>query len=244
MSMNFSDFIRQLGADPSSKDADFLRARESSPEFAQAAAEADRFEQRLQRAVNIAPPPNLVAELQALASDAGATGETSRSRPRWFAYAMAASVLLAVVVAGSLWRSGPQPTSLEQYVAMHYSHDGERLVAQGAGQTASNIEAILARFDVELTPEIARQVGLIQFCPTPDGVGAHLVLNTPDGPVTVIFIPGTTAKDGQWLSLDGMQGQFVQVPNGTAAVIGGNRELVDNAHNLVQFGFVARNTGA
>ena len=33
MSMNFSEFIRQLGAEPRSQDPEFLRARQSSPEF-------------------------------------------------------------------------------------------------------------------------------------------------------------------------------------------------------------------
>jgi len=47
MSMDFSEFSLRLGADPRNRDPEFLRARDSSPEFSAAAELAERFEQQL-----------------------------------------------------------------------------------------------------------------------------------------------------------------------------------------------------
>ena len=51
MSMDYSEYKRLLGADPRNQDPAFLRARESSPEFRDAAAEADRLESKFQQSL-------------------------------------------------------------------------------------------------------------------------------------------------------------------------------------------------
>ena len=53
MSMDFSEFLRRLGADPGNRDPEFLHARKSDPEFEQAAAAAEAFEARLERAADL-----------------------------------------------------------------------------------------------------------------------------------------------------------------------------------------------
>ncbi len=65
MSMNYSEFIRQLATDPASQDPVFLRARQSSPEFIQAAAESDQFEHRIRRALAVPTPQDLLPDLKA-----------------------------------------------------------------------------------------------------------------------------------------------------------------------------------
>jgi hypothetical protein len=47
MSMNFSEFKKLIGADPWSQDPEVLRARNSAPEFEQAAGDAEAFERKL-----------------------------------------------------------------------------------------------------------------------------------------------------------------------------------------------------
>ena len=53
MSMNFSEFKRRLGEDPLNMDDEMLRARQSSPEFERAAAEAEAFERSLSAAMTL-----------------------------------------------------------------------------------------------------------------------------------------------------------------------------------------------
>lgn len=232
MSMNYFEFIRQLGTDPAARDPAFLRARESSPEFIRAAAESDRFERSLSRALTVTPPPDLLAGLKGIA-DVRAAGVQV-----WRRYAVAAGLLLAVAAAGIIWRINPAYDSVEQYVAHHYRHDGRALVTRGAGKLADNVDEVLTRFHVTMTPETRRMVEVIKYCPTPGGEGAHMVLNTEQGPITVIFMPETAVTDGEMLEFDGMEAQLVVLTVGSAAVIGSQDQRVTAFHQLVQNAFI------
>lgn len=227
--MNFFEFTQQLGANPTSQEPEFLRARNSSPEFIQAASESDRFERNLRAALVIAAPQDLLANIKEISASAPA------GRASWRHYALAASLLLAVAVTGITWRMNTMSfDSVEQYLAYHYNHDGQTLVLRGAGQEADNVNEILARFQVKMTPDISRMVGFIKFCPTPDGKGAHIVLNTDSGPITVIFMPDTAVTDGEMLAFDGLQAQLVTLEHGSAAIIGTDSQGITRFHQLVQ----------
>ncbi len=236
MYMNFSEFKRQLGADPASQDPAFLRARQSSPEFIQAAAESDLFEHRLHRALALPAPQDLLHNLQDI-------GRSKTARPgSWRQYALAASLLLAIAAGGITWRMNTGQDTVAEYVVNHYADDGPALVARGEGQQAGNVDEILNQFQVGLTPELTSMVGVIKFCPTPAGKGAHMVLNTEHGPITVIFMPDTVVSDGEMLGFNGMQAQLVVLAGGSAVVIGTLDQQVAGFHTLVQNSFIPRNT--
>ncbi len=233
MSMNLSEFIRQLGADPNSQDPEFLRVRNSAPEFIQAANESAQFERKLGRALAVSVPVNVLADLKETART------TAGGATRWRYYAMAAGLLLVITAAGITWRmSAVKFDSVEQYVAYHYHHDGEDVLARAYGQRADNIDEVLSGFNVKLAPGLAGMVSLIKFCPTPAGMGAHLVVTTASGPVTIIFMPDTLVADGEMLAFDGMQAQLVGLGRGSAAVIGTTSQNVAEFHSLVQSSFI------
>jgi Protein of unknown function (DUF3379) len=234
MSMNLTEFIRQLATDPDSQDPEFLRARSSAPEFVAAASESARFETRLRRAVSVPVPTDWLAELHATSP------VTAAWQNRFRYYAMAASVLLVIAAAAITTRMNLMNfDSIEQYVAYHYNHDGEDVLARAGSQPADNIEQILSDFNVQLAPELAGKVTLIKFCPTPEGMGAHLVVTTASGPVTIIFMPDMLVTDGEMLAFDGMQAQLVDLVRGSAAVIGTPAQDVAKLHALVQASFIS-----
>ena len=234
MSMNLSEFIRQLGTDPNSQDPQFLRVRDSAPEFIRATRESAQFEHKLARAIAVPVPMSLLADLKE-------TARTTAGGPtRWRYYAMAAGLLLALTAAGITWRmSTLRFDSVEHYVAYHYHHDGEDVLARADGQRADNIEEVLSGFNIKLAPGLAGRVSLIKFCPTPAGMGAHLVVTTASGPVTIIFMPDTLVADGEMLAFDGMQAQLVGLGRGSAAVIGTSSQNVAELHSLVQSSFIS-----
>ncbi len=224
--MNFSDFKRLLGAEPGSRDPEFLRARESSPEFREAAAESDRLERRLRQALEVPVPEGLVDGLKALPDT-----DAPRSRVRHFA--LAASLLLAAA-AVVVWRLNTAPESIEQYVAQHFHHDGPLVLERGADQIADNVGELLARFDLDMTSEAAGKVGYIMLCPTPAGVGVHFMVHTDSGPVTVIVMPGTAVDDGKRFAFDGMQAELVTLTRGSAAIVAPSRQDIGGMHRFVQ----------
>ena len=85
--MNFSEFKHLLGADPCNRETAFLLARDSSPEFRQAAEQAYRFEAKLEKALAVDPPKDLVAQLSRIPLQPGNRGAT---RGAWWPAAMAA----------------------------------------------------------------------------------------------------------------------------------------------------------
>ena len=230
MSMDFSEFKRLLGADPRNRDPEFLRARASSPEFEEAAADAERFEDLLTRAVAVPVPDQLIEEIRATPQRASSPG----GRSRWMQMAMAAGLLIAIGAAGLTWRMNTSWDSLEDYVSDHYRHDGPELLARADGRVAENVQDLLGEFDVAALPALAEIVGVIKYCPTPDGKGVHMVLNSERGPVTVIYMPETSVTDHEQFAFDEREAVLVELESGSAAIIGSAVQQIADLHDLVQ----------
>ena len=141
MSMNFSEFKKLIGADPLNRDAETLRARLSSPEFEAAATEAEEFEEKLQAAVLVSPPDDLLNQIKGIS-------QQPVQRRSWVPLALAASLLVFVGAAGLVWKQSHQWDSVEDYVADHYSHDGNAVLAKaGEKSPDQDIAKILTQLD-------------------------------------------------------------------------------------------------
>ena len=240
MSMNFSEFIRKLGADPLSRAPEFLRARQSSPKFEHVAQAADVFERKLAIAFDVAVPGGLQDDIYAIASQHPRA--TSSGLFGWKALALAASVLMAVGVVSITWKMDRGWGSVENYLVSHYAQDGATLVALAEGQSADNVQAIMTTFDLEAAPDLINMVGFIKYCPTPDGKGAHMVLNTEQGPITVILMPDTAVTDRKSLTINGVQAYLVTLSRGSAVIMGSGSELVSSMAPMVRKSIFPANT--
>lgn len=227
MSMNFSEFKRLLGADPRSREPGFQRARHSSPEFEAAAAEADRFEARLDHAMLIPAPDDLLDELLLISRQAPAPATGRRGLPM----ALAASLLLTAGAAGWVWNMNRGWDSVEEYLVDHYRHDGALLSAE---VSVDEVQAIFSGLNMQATPALAGIVGVIKYCPTPDGKGIHMILNTQSGPVTVIYMPGTKVIDREMVAFDNVEAILVDLQGGSAAIIGPDQQSVAGLYSFVQ----------
>ena len=230
MSMNFSEFKRLLGAEPRNGDPEFQRARHSTPEFEEAAADAERFETKLERATSIPAPVGLLEGIMAITRQ---PPESAKTRG-WWPMALAASVLIAVGAAGLTWNMNQGWDSVEDYLVYHYRHDGEKVMARADGGTADDVQAILSGLDVKAGPALADIVGVIKYCPTPDGKGVHMILNTETGPVTVIYMPHTKVIDGEVLAFGNVEAILVELQSGSAAIIGPDKQLISSLSGIVQ----------
>ena len=223
--MKFSDFRKLLGADPWSRDAETLCARRAGPEFEAAAQDAEAFEKKLEGALLIRAPGDLLDDIRGIPA----------RRRKWMPMALAASVLIAVGAAFIAFKRPGEWESIEAYVADHYHHDGAELVANaGRSRNAPDAERILARLDATAGQALAENIRFIKFCPTPDGRGAHMVLDTADGLVTVIFMPRTDVTDGRSVSFDDMRAVLVSLDRGSAAIIANADQAVEDLPNLLR----------
>jgi hypothetical protein len=231
--MNFSDFKRLLGADPYSQDPEFLRARNSGDEFTTAAEAADRFEKKLQGALLVDAPDDLTADILKHVES------TPQRRIASWPMALAASLFMMVgAVAVFMWNQG-QVADLEAYVFEHYQIDGVQLVGQARTPASiEQIQLIMASVNASAGEQLAEQVYFIKNCPTPDGTGAHLVLMTEAGPVTVFYLPETEVLNARSFEIPGMHAFLVDLQHGAAAVIGPSPDSVQSVALMLDSGIL------
>ena len=214
MSISFSEFIKRLGAEPWSRDPETVRARNSAPELAAAAEQVESFERKLQGAVLVGPPPGMLDGIKRISQP------TARRTSR-VPLALAAGFLLTVGVVGTIWQQSRQWESVEAYLADHYAHDGGAVLAQAAPQVAEkHLVQIMAELNASTDRQLSSRIQFIKYCPTPGGRGAHMVVSTADGPVTVIFMPKAQVTDGEIVAFDQLQAVLVSLEHGSAAIIG------------------------
>jgi len=228
MSMNFSEFKKLMGADPFNRDAETELARHSSPEFEAVAAEAEAFEEKLHGALLFEPPEDLLKQVRRI-------GDQPVRRRNWIPFAMAASLLVVVGAAALVWKQSHQWDSVEAYVMDHYTHDGNAVLAKaGENLSKQDISKLLARFDAQADEQLSSAITFIKYCPTPDGRGAHMVVSTDQGPMTIIYMPETQATDGEVLRFDQVQASLVKLEHGSAAIIGKQTQSLENLVVMVR----------
>ena len=182
MSMNFSEFKRILGAEPRSRDPAFRIARDSSPEFARAADEAEAFEDKLEHAARIPCPDGLVDDLIGL----GRGSSRPAGRSRWMALAVAASLLLAFG-ATLLYRSMyPTWPSVDAYLVDHYRHDGQVLIDQADGTVSAETEQLLEELKVRAMPELAGIIG-VEALLVDLPAGSAAIIGTPEQDIRQLY---------------------------------------------------------
>ena len=228
MSMNFSEFKKLIGADPGNQDPETLRARQSAPEFEAAAKEAEAFEQKLQGALNIQAPDDLLSQIK------GISQEPVRKR-NWVPLALAASLLVFIGGAGLVWKQMHQWESVEAYVMGHYSHDGSSVLSK-AGENPSdlNITKVLAKLNASAGEQLYSRIEFIKYCPTPEGRGAHMIVSTDQGPMTIIYMPNNQVPEGEKISFGQTHALLVNLEHGSAAIIGEGSQRVDSLVSLVR----------
>ena len=223
--MNFSEFKRRLGAEPRSRDPELLAARDQGPEYAAAADEAAAFETRLEDALR------LPVDAEALLGDV-LNAPRRNLRPR--VYALAASLLAIAGVTAILWTSQRVPSTLPDYLAAHYEHDGYLFLERIGDTGQGDIERVLARFGVTATPALSERIGYIKVCPSMSGEGAHMVVRSGDGWVTVLYLPGVEIEEGRVISVaTDLQARMLAMAGGAAAVIGADTATDDQLAALL-----------
>ena len=238
MSMNFSEFKKLIGADPWNRDPETLRARHSTPEFEAAADEAEAFERKLQAALQIQAPDDLLGRIK------GISQQADRKR-NWIPLSLAASLLIMVGAAGLVWKQSHQWDSVEAYIADHYSHDGNKVIALAdVKMSDQDIDKILARLDATADKQLSGLIRFVKYCPTPDGRGAHMVVSSDQGPITIIYMPETQVTEGQDVMFDDMHAVLVNLEHGSAAVIGERSQSVEELVVLVRDSLITGPVGA
>ena len=168
---------------------------------------------------------------RALERPPGRVGTPRLSAP-WRPLALAASVLLAMLAVMAVWLLRPSDTLAHEVVA-HVQQEPESWLASQQIDAHSIDEALRgAGVKLDLT---ADRVSYAQSCWFRGHYVPHLVVQTTQGPVTVMILRNQHVAGRRSFQESGMTGIIVPAPQGSVAVVArGNANLETLASQMQQ----------
>jgi hypothetical protein len=209
---------RAMLADPHDPDTGLREHRESCPVCRAFTERLRRFESRLDRAlgVNVPARTDTVAQVVPLRAKSRPARRGLKVGKGWFA--MAASVLLAVVVAGALWLSAPGP-SLAAEVVTHMGGEPQAWHRTDVPVPGTELQEVLHDSHLRLGKG-ADLVSYAQSCAFRGHRVPHLVIQTESGPVTVMVLVHEHVQKTVRFDEQGYRGVIVPVAgHGSLAVL-------------------------
>jgi hypothetical protein len=141
--------------------------------------------------------------------------EFRRRAPPVRRYALAASVLLALVVTGGAWLFQPQ-SALAGEVVAHVEEEKDSWDSRQP-MPADSIAAVLGAAGVEFDARLP--IVYAAPCQFRGRHIAHLVVQTSHGPLTVMLLPHVTVTKREKFSEDGLSGILLPAGKGSVAVL-------------------------
>jgi hypothetical protein len=216
--MNCLEFHRLVGAEPASTAPTVLAHRDECAACAGYQDEMRSMDRLLGKAMRIdVVPVSARAE-----SDPARARRTAAPPRRWLA--MAASLVAGVLVAATLWLSYPGPTLAAEVIG-HVVSESDALES-GQPLAAQAIAEVLEPSGVRLRPG----VGTVTFamrCVFEGRVVPHLVVQTAEGPVTVLLLAHRQVEEATRIEANGYSALVLPAPRGSIAIVGRDESRID-----------------
>jgi hypothetical protein len=205
--VNCLELRRALGAEPGRRTPELAAHLAACAACARYAADLARLEVTLRRALEI-PVPAAGARPAAAAPVPGA-------RPRWLA--LAASIVGVALLAGTLWTLYPRE-ALATALVVHMAHEPGSRQASDVAVPPGALAYVLQRSGVALAPD-APLVSYAESCWFRGWYVPHLVVQTPDGPMTVMVLPHERVRAPTVAEEGGYRVVIVPAARGSIAVL-------------------------
>ena len=190
----------QIGADPGGSTPELEQHLQDCDACRQWRAEMRTLDANIRRALERPPVP----------------ADRPRITATWRPWALAASVLLATLAALAVWLLYPSDTLAREVVA-HVQQEPDSWLAQ-QHVDAQSIDSALRGAGVKLDITSDR-ISYAQSCWFRDHYVPHLVVQTAQGPVTVLILRNQHVRGRHTFHEQGMSGVIVPSPQGSIAVL-------------------------
>lgn len=223
--MNCGDARFALAADPHSGDPALLAHLGQCAACAAYAGDMRELDRRLHAALAVpVPAVELPSGPYPSAVTMPAPGRSAARRETTRRFALAASIAGVAVLAGLLWGGFPRE-SLASAVVAHMAEEPGAW-STTAALSHAEVDAVLARSGVRLArglPDVTYAHScLFRGQPVP-----HLVVQTVDGPVTVLVLPAAAVERSVRFDEGGYRGTLVPAQRGSLAVLARDDADVD-----------------
>jgi len=217
--MTCLEFRRRVGAEPFAADPGVEAHRRECAACARHQDDLRAMDGVIRRALAVDPPPRAA---ERVAAPAGAT------RRRLFA--IAASLVVGAAVGVVLLVSAPR-ASIAREVIGHVAHEPGAVDA-AAPVTPVALAGVLDPDGTRLRPGIG-EVTYAARCVFDGHVVPHLVVQTPEGPVTVLMLRHRAIAEPVRIDAQGYRGVVLPAPEGAIAIVGTGIADVDGIARTV-----------
>jgi hypothetical protein len=206
--MNCLEFRREKLADPRRLPPEARAHAGGCPACAAFAREVDETERALERALMTPVPEGLADRI---------IFQSRRPRLAWRAWALAASILVALALGFSLWDTREDADPYARLAIEHIVMEPESLATM-RNPDPDAFRAVVQNFGGTVK-DLPGRIRYIRLCPFEDGLGWHVVFETPDGLATLFLVPGKKPKAVQSASVGGLSAVVHPTERGYYAII-------------------------
>jgi hypothetical protein len=203
--MNCEEFRTLVGAEPDTTRPDVLAHAGQCAECARYREEMQAMDRLIYRALAVDVQPAAAPKLP-------------QSNPR--VWRMAASLLITAIVVAftSIWLLTPRDTFAAEVIA-HIQEEPDSLLITDESVSDETVARLLGRTGIKLKPGVTL-VSYAMPCTFHGRLSPHLVVQTAQGPVTVLVLPEEPQRSRQAISEEGFEGVVVPAPRGVIVVVG------------------------
>lgn len=190
--MDDLEFRRRLYAAPLTHDADIKEAVKNDPAKKRFHEELSQFENKLENAMNVEVPDNLVSKI--IFQQTSRIGDKKTKSKTGFQFALVASIAFAfgIMVPHLSEHFEPGSDFAQQALAHHYvdmSHHPE----PSKDISLADVNFKLAAYGAELE-QIPGDIYSVNYCQIEQTRALHLIYQTDAGPVSLLFVPKRTQQ--------------------------------------------------
>ena len=221
--MNCAEVRRALATEPARRTPELDAHLAGCAACAAYAAEMARLEATLRRALEVPVPP-----AGTRAAGRPATG-SSRRPLRWAA--LAASLVGAAILSATLWSLYPRE-ALAAALVGHMAHEPQSRRRSDVPVAPAALAYVLKRSGVTLAAD-APLVSYAHSCWFRGWFVPHLVVQTPDGPMTVMVLPHERVAAPATVDEGGYRVIIVPMAHGAIAVLAQGPVTTANVESVV-----------
>ena len=232
--MDDLEFRKSATINPDNQDPEFLKKKYQTQNNTRFANEQQTFNQELINALTIAAPGNLSHRIilnQQLSEHKLQRRKKHQKQWRnWFLGSVAASLIIAFSIQ-LLIPVTINSAQLAQQVITHI-HDDTHALDVHMDVPKSSIDTMLASYGGKLNGPIGK-VSYLGHCIVGGHTGIHMVLNTTQGLVTVILLPGQAIKQPSLIADSQFKGVLYPSQKGSIAIVAEHANAIEDTRQKI-----------
>ena len=225
--MDCLEFRRRLSADPGDRNAAIRAHARGCPACLRWGVESTRFENLLHQAMEVEVPENLASRILLRQALRNPRRDATRRR----AFALAASILVAVLLGGGWLWFELKPTLADEL----FVHMDERSYALASTTILDDesVASVFRWFGADVSPELG-EVSFANVCVFRDKRVAHVVLRGAESPVTVIIMPDEQLTRPSHIGKGERSGLLLPYAGGTMAIVTERAQRLDKLEDRIR----------